>query len=183
MVTVRTVQTDVLIVGGGGAGVRAAIAADDAGSSVAMLVKVQVAHSGLTSMACPSYQAAMSLEAIYPDGRKETVLSAKFNFHWQLGYEVEKPIKVTKGTRMLVAAHHDNSATNPSNPAPEQNAMWGEMTSQEMMLPWFGVVVPRAAQPDKIASYRPGDFDPNLRRPGPPRVRPGVPVVQPAVLR
>lgn len=125
----------------------------------------------------------MTFDLIYPDGRKETVLSAKFNFHWQLGYEVEKPIKVTKGTRMLVTAHHDNSANNPSNPAPEQNAMWGEMTSQEMMLPWFGVVVPRAAQPDKIASYRPGDFDPNLRRPGPPRVRPGVPVVQPAVLR
>src|SRR5215203_4848331 len=58
----RMVQTDVLIIGGGGAGVRAAIAADDAGARVAMLVKGQVAHSGLTSMACPSYQAAFSLE-------------------------------------------------------------------------------------------------------------------------
>jgi len=48
--------------GGGGAGVRAAIAADDSGASVAMLVKGQVAHSGLTAMACPSYQAAMALE-------------------------------------------------------------------------------------------------------------------------
>jgi len=58
----QTVQTDVLILGGGGAGVRAAIAADDSGASVAMLVKGQVAHSGLTAMACPSYQAAMALE-------------------------------------------------------------------------------------------------------------------------
>ena len=74
------------------------------------------------------------------------MLSAKFNFHWQLGYEVENPFKVTKGTRMVVTAHHDNSANNPSSPAPDQDAMWGEMTSQEMMLPWFGVIVDRAAQ-------------------------------------
>ena len=51
MPSYRIVQTDVLIIGGGGAGVRAAIAADDADASVAMLVKGQVAHSGLTAMA------------------------------------------------------------------------------------------------------------------------------------
>lgn len=62
MADFRTVQTDVLIVGGGGAAVRAAIAADDAGAQVAMLVKGQIAHSGLTSMACPSYQAAAAFE-------------------------------------------------------------------------------------------------------------------------
>src|SRR5262249_10495613 len=52
----------------------------------------------------------MTFRLIYPNGREETVLSAKFNFHWQLGYELEKPIKVPKGTRMIVTAHHDNSA-------------------------------------------------------------------------
>src|SRR5438093_1602583 len=67
----------------------------------------------------------MTFQLIYPDGRKETVLSAKFNFHWQLGYEVENPIKVTQGTRMVVTAHHDNSANNPSNPAPDQDAIGG----------------------------------------------------------
>src|SRR5215470_10860710 len=128
----------------------------------------------------------MTFKLIYPDGREQTVLSTKFNFHWQLGYEVAEPIKVTKGTRMIVTAHHDNSANNPLNPAPDQVAMWGEMTSQEMMLPWFGVVVDRDVQPDKIASYRPGDFDGQMSRfrtvkPGMPA--PGVPMVQPAILR
>jgi hypothetical protein len=33
------------------------------------------------------------------------------------------------------------------------------MTSQEMMLPWFGVVVDRDVQPDMIATYKPGDLD------------------------
>jgi hypothetical protein len=39
------------------------------------------------------------------------------------------------------------------------------MTSQEMMLPWFGVIVDRDAQPDMIASYRPGDLDGPLPTP------------------
>jgi len=60
--TYRTVTTEVLIIGGGGAAVRAAIAADDAGARVAVLVKGQIAHSGLTAMACPSYQAAGAFE-------------------------------------------------------------------------------------------------------------------------
>jgi mono/diheme cytochrome c family protein len=124
----------------------------------------------------------MTFRLIYPDGREETVLSVKYNFNWQLGYEVENPIKVTKGTRMVVTAHHDNSANNPMNPAPDKDVIWGELTSQEMMLPWFGVVVGGDAQPDVIASYKPGDFD------GPvPKFSGGVlrfeVVVQPAILR
>jgi hypothetical protein len=101
----------------------------------------------------------MSYRLIFPDGREQTVLSANFNFHWQLGYELEKPIKVPKGTRMVVTAHHDNSANNASNPTPDQPVAWGEMTAQEMMLPWFGVIVDRDAKPEMIAKYKPGDLD------------------------
>jgi hypothetical protein len=101
----------------------------------------------------------MTYRLIHPDGREETVLQAAFNFNWQLGYELAKPIKVTKGTRMIVTAHHDNSANNGMNPAPEMAVNWGEMTSEEMMLPWFGVVVDRDAQPDAIAMYKPGDLN------------------------
>jgi hypothetical protein len=97
----------------------------------------------------------MSYQLIYPDGQVETVLSAKFNFNWQLGYELEKPVKVPKGTRMLVTAHHDNSANNKANPDARQSVGWGDLTSEEMMLPWFGVVVDRDIKPSEIASYRP----------------------------
>jgi len=114
----------------------------------------------------------MTFQLIYPDGRKQTVLSTKFNFHWQLGYEVKKPIKVTKGTRMVVTAHHDNSANNALNPTPNQPVGWGEMTAQEMMLPWFGVIVDRDAKPELIAKYKPGDLD------GPfPMAGQGLPIV------
>jgi hypothetical protein len=123
----------------------------------------------------------MTFELIYPDGQKEIILSAKFNFHWQLGYEVEHPIKVTKGTRMIVTAHHDNSANNRFNPDPNQDAIWGEMTLEEMMLPWFGVIVDHAAQPNQIASYRPGDIDGVVPRAD--RARQAAPVVRPAIFR
>jgi hypothetical protein len=128
----------------------------------------------------------MSFRLIHPDGHEETVLNAKFNFHWQLGYELAEPIKVTKGTRMVVTSHHDNSANNPLNPAPDLAAAWGEMTSQEMMLPWFGVVVNGDAQPEKIASYKPGDFDGRPLQGQQGMVGQGMllaPVVQPAILR
>jgi hypothetical protein len=129
----------------------------------------------------------MTFRLIFPGGREETVLSAKFNFHWQLGYEVEQPIKVPKGTRMIVTAHHDNSANNPLNPEPGKPVRWGEMTGQEMMLPWFGVVVDGDSQPDMIASYKPGDLDgplPNGGLPGRLRiVTPPVTVVAPKQTR
>ena len=101
----------------------------------------------------------MSFRLVYPDAREETVFSGKFNFNWQLGYELQDAIKVPKGTRMIVTAHHDNSANNAMNPTPGEPVTWGEMTSQEMMLPWFGVVVGGDAQPSMIASYKPGDLD------------------------
>jgi hypothetical protein len=101
----------------------------------------------------------MTFRLVFPDGREENVLNARFDFNWQLGYEVAKPIHLPKGTKMIVTAHHDNSANNPMNPTPGQAVTWGEMTTQEMMLPWFGVVVDRDAQPEMIATYKPGDLD------------------------
>lgn len=56
------VTTDVLVIGGGGAGCRAAIAVDDSGSRCVMVTKGPVAHSGATAMACPSYQAAAAMQ-------------------------------------------------------------------------------------------------------------------------
>jgi hypothetical protein len=48
----------------------------------------------------------MTFRLISPNGSSETVLSAKFNFDWQLGYEMEYPLRVRKGTRMVIVAHH-----------------------------------------------------------------------------
>ena len=96
----------------------------------------------------------MTYTLVAPNGREETVLSAKFNFNWQLGYELEDPIRVHKGTRLAVVAHHDNSANNPYNPDPSKEVAWGNLTSEEMVLPWFGVVVDKNTDPERVLSIR-----------------------------
>jgi hypothetical protein len=99
----------------------------------------------------------MTFKLISPKGGDiDTLLSAKFNFDWQLGYEFENPIRLRKGTQLAVIAHHDNSANNPYNPSPDKEVEWGSLTSQEMVLPWFGVIVDRNADPEKILSLRQG---------------------------
>jgi hypothetical protein len=65
------------------------------------------------------------------------------------------------------------------NPTPDRPVTWGEMTAQEMMLPWFGVVVNGPAEPDSIAFYRPGDFAGRI--PGPPGHRVPEPRTGPTV--
>jgi len=105
----------------------------------------------------------MTFRLISPNGASETVLSAKFNFNWQLGYEMEEPLRVRRGTRMVVVAHHDNSANNPFNPDPTKEVSWGNLTSEEMVLPWFGVLVSRDADPEKILTIRQDGCSPASR--------------------
>jgi hypothetical protein len=87
----------------------------------------------------------------YPDGRKETVLNVpRYDFNWQLGYNLAKPIKVPKGTKIIVYAHFDNSPANKFNPAPDKTVYMGTMTWEEMMFPFFSVVVEKGVDPRRI---------------------------------
>lgn len=89
----------------------------------------------------------------YPDGRKEVVLNVpRYDFNWQLGYETS--VKVPKGTKLHVDAHFDNSTNNKFNPNPNKTVYYGEMTWEEMMFPFFGVVVDQDADPAKIITTR-----------------------------
>ncbi len=98
----------------------------------------------------------MTFSLLQPGGTPHTVLSAAFNFNWQLGYEIAQPLRLRKGTRMTVVAHHDNSANNKYNPDPNSEVAWGDLTSQEMVLPWFGVVVDKNTDPEKLLIVRQG---------------------------
>jgi hypothetical protein len=76
----------------------------------------------------------------YPDGRKQTILNVpNYDFNWQLGYYTS--VKVPKGTVMHVDAHFDNSANNKFNPNPNKTVYYGSMTWEEMMNPFYGVVI------------------------------------------
>ena len=57
----EVLKTDVLIIGGGGAGIRAAIEADNQGADLYLLIKGILARSGLTPLAYPCLQASLGV--------------------------------------------------------------------------------------------------------------------------
>jgi hypothetical protein len=84
----------------------------------------------------------MTYRLTYPDGRSEIVLSVpRYDFNWQLGYDVLQAIRVPKGTKLHVDAHFDNSSANRGNPDPSVDVYGGTQTWEEMMNPWYGVLV------------------------------------------
>lgn len=97
----------------------------------------------------------MTYQLQYPDGRSETLLSVKYDFNWQMAYDVDQPIPVPKGTKLEVLAHFDNSANNRLNPDPTRDVWWGDQTWEEMMVPWFGVVVQKDQDPKVVVAYTP----------------------------
>ena len=80
---------------------------------------------------------------VFPDGREEVLLSVpKYDFNWQLAYELKEPLKLPKGTRIDCVAHFDNSPNNKYNPDPTKEVKWGDQTWEEMMIGWFTYKVP-----------------------------------------
>jgi hypothetical protein len=48
-----------------------------------------------------------------PDGRDQTLLSVpEYDFHWQLRYELEEPLLLPAGSKLVVTGVYDNSAHN-----------------------------------------------------------------------
>ena len=77
-------------------------------------------------------------EVIHPDGRKETLLKIpKYDFNWQLNYRMRDPVRIAKGSRMIVTFRYDNSVNNPANPDPKEAVRWGDKSEEEMMTSWI----------------------------------------------
>jgi hypothetical protein len=86
----------------------------------------------------------MTYHLVYPDGRDEIVLNVpRYDFNWQIVYQPMKPIRVPMGVRLHVDAHYDNSTSNRFNPDPNRTVYIGRMTWEEMMAPFFAVIVPK----------------------------------------
>jgi hypothetical protein len=90
----------------------------------------------------------MTYIAHYPDGTSETLLSVpRWDFNWQITYQLAKPKVLPKGTQLEVIAHFDNSANNKFNPDPSKDVRWGDQTWEEMMIGFFSTVAEPAATP------------------------------------
>jgi len=77
-----------------------------------------------------------------PDGREEVLLDVpKYDFNWQLYYELESPRRIPAGSKVTVVTLFDNSARNPYNPAPEKEVFWSEQSWDEMYAPQARITV------------------------------------------
>jgi hypothetical protein len=85
---------------------------------------------------------------VYPDGREEVLLDVpKYDFGWQLHYDLKAPINLPEGTRIDCVAHFDNSPNNKFNPDPSKEVKWGDQTWEEMMMGFFDYSVPVSPAP------------------------------------
>jgi hypothetical protein len=86
---------------------------------------------------------AFQYTVVYPNGYKEILLSVpKYDFNWQLTYELAEPLDLPKGARIDCVAWYDNSPNNKYNPDPSKEVSWGDQTWQEMMIGWFTYTLP-----------------------------------------
>ena len=74
---------------------------------------------------------------VFPDGREQTILDVpKFDFNWQIEYELEEPFKIPAGSKILGIGKYDNSPKNRWNPAPNLEVYWSEQSWDEMYQPF-----------------------------------------------
>jgi len=79
---------------------------------------------------------SMKYTLTWPDGREEVLLDVpKYDFNWQLYYELATPKHIPGGSKVTVVTLFDNSAKNPYNPAPEKEVFWSEQSWDEMYAP------------------------------------------------
>ncbi len=84
---------------------------------------------------------AMAYEIEFPNKTRKTILSVPhYNFNWQRDYHLAKPLEIPAGSKIIVHAAWDNSALNPSNPAPEKEIGWGQQSFEEMFFATYSFI-------------------------------------------
>jgi len=84
----------------------------------------------------------------YPDGREDVVLNVpKYDFNWQLQYQLEEPLRLPAGTTIKTIGHFDNSIANRYNPAPDKEVFWSEQSWDEMFNGWMEISIDKNVIP------------------------------------
>jgi hypothetical protein len=93
----------------------------------------------------------MTYKLIFPDGKEQVVLNVpRYDFNWQLGYELAQSINIPKGTKLVIVGHYDNSVNNKFNPDPNSTVYMGNMTWEEMFAPFFAITVDKNINPARV---------------------------------
>jgi len=90
------------------------------------------------------------LRVVYPNQETRTVLKGDWNFEWQMGYQYAEPIVLSKGAKLQLISHFDNSVGNRSNPDPTKKIIWGPQNWDEMSNCFIGVLFDVNTPPEKV---------------------------------
>jgi hypothetical protein len=98
---------------------------------------------------------AFEYRAIYPNGESEVLLRVpRYDFNWQLTYQLEQELPLPKGTVLECTARFDNSPGNPHNPNPDAEVAWGDQTWEEMLAGFMDLAFDPAADPADLVRPR-----------------------------
>ena len=68
---------------------------------------------------------------------EQTILDVpKFDFNWQIQYELAEPLHIPAGSKILGIGKYDNSPKNRWNPSPNLEVFWSEQSWDEMYQPF-----------------------------------------------
>jgi hypothetical protein len=87
---------------------------------------------------------------VSPEGAIKTVLKGRFDFEWQMGYELAEPVDLPKGSKLQLITHFDTSKGNRFNPNPEERVLWGPQNWDEMSNCFIGVLFDRSTAAEKV---------------------------------
>ena len=85
---------------------------------------------------------SFEFRAVFPDGTREVLLRVpKYDFNWQLTYDLAEERVFPKGTKFEATATFDNSENNPFNPDPKASVRFGDQTWDEMMVGFIDIAI------------------------------------------
>ncbi|MBA4016167.1 MAG: redoxin [Pirellula sp.] len=76
------------------------------------------------------------------DGTQLLLDIPRYDFNWQLNYQLAERVPLKRGDVLQFTAWYDNSEGNPANPDPSKNVRWGQQTYDEMQLGYVEYIVP-----------------------------------------
>jgi hypothetical protein len=87
---------------------------------------------------------SFEFRAVLPDGTREVLVRVpKYDFNWQLTYDLAQERVFPKGTKFEATATFDNSANNKFNPDPNASVRFGDQTWDEMMVGFIDIAISR----------------------------------------
>jgi hypothetical protein len=93
------------------------------------------------------------VEAFLPDATVKRLLTIpRWDFNWQMTYELREPLRLPKGTIIFMRATFDNSSGNQANPDPGREVRWGRMTNDEMWVTMLNGFEVTPSTPDESSA-------------------------------